>query len=333
VTAAAAMAAGARNLLVDCGEFEAGDEVLIVHEDPALGWYDLAAPMAVAFEARRLGLRARLLQVGGPGNGRQAALEIADHANVVFFARIGDQDRFAEAVAGRTVVMSYARDGRALGSAYGQTSHKAMLALKAAVDEVLLGADRIDIACPLGTRVSGTLAPQHRHAEADVSVRRFPMGVPQPVAADRFSGRVALGRWLTPTGSRVYAPASVELEAPVFARIDAGRIVEFEGDAAVVAKVRAHYDHVAGLFGIDRDAVHSWHAGIHPASDYPHPPEADPDRWSNSVFTSPRWLHFHTCGAYAPGEICWMVGEPKVEVDGKALWREGRLWLDRPGVE
>jgi hypothetical protein len=59
-----------------------------------------------------------------------------------------------------------------------------------------------------------------------------------------------------------------------------------------------------------------------------YPPQPDPDRWSNSVFTSPRWLHFHTCGAYAPGEICWMVGEPKVEVDGKALWREGRLWLD-----
>ena len=330
---AEAMAAGARNLLVDCGGFDAGDEILIVHEDPALGWYDLAAPMAVAFEARRLGMRAHLATVRGPDNDRRGIREIADHANVVFFARIGDQDRFAEPVPGRTVVMSYARDGRTLGSAYGRTPHGAMVALKEAVDEVLLGAARITIACPHGTSVAGSLAPGHRTRNADVSVRRFPLGVPQPVAADGFSGRVALSRYLTPTGSRVYAPAVLPLEAPVFAQVEAGRIAGFEGDPIVVAKIRAHYDHVAGLFGIDRDAVHSWHAGLHPASDYPDPPEADPDRWSNSVFTSPRWLHFHTCGAYAPGEICWMVGEPTVEVDGVALWREGRLLVGLPGVE
>ena len=42
------LAEGAHNLLVNCAGAETGDTILIVHEDPALGWYDLAAPQAVA---------------------------------------------------------------------------------------------------------------------------------------------------------------------------------------------------------------------------------------------------------------------------------------------
>jgi hypothetical protein len=51
----------------------------------------------------------------------------------------------------------------------------------------------------------------------------------------------------------------------------------------------------------------------------------DADHWSNSVFGSPRYLHFHTCGDYAPGEICWIVEEPTVKVDGVPLWEKGRI--------
>ena len=55
-------------------------------------------------------------------------------------------------------------------------------------------------------------------------------------------------------------------------------------------------------------------------------PAADnADRWSNTVFSSPRALHFHTCGAYAPGEICWMVIDPTITLDGAPLWRAGAL--------
>ena len=42
-------------------------------------------------------------------------------------------------------------------------------------------------------------------------------------------------------------------------------------------------------------------------------------------------LHIHTCGAYAPGEICWMVLDPTVSVDGKNLWEGGRLRLEEFG--
>jgi hypothetical protein len=31
------------------------------------------------------------------------------------------------------------------------------------------------------------------------------------------------------------------------------------------------------------------------------------------AFANPRYLHFHTCGNYAPGEIAWSLFDVKVE--------------------
>ena len=36
-------------------------------------------------------------------------------------------------------------------------------------------------------------------------------------------------------------------------------------------------------------------------------------------------MHFHTCGDYSPGEICWMVIDPTIKFDNKALWLDGVL--------
>ena len=56
------------------------------------------------------------------------------------------------------------------------------------------------------------------------------------------------------------------------------------------------------------------------------------ERWGGAAFGNPRILHFHTCGAYAPGEISWNVIDPMIEVDGLPLWEAGRLHPERlPG--
>jgi len=56
-------------------------------------------------------------------------------------------------------------------------------------------------------------------------------------------------------------------------------------------------------------------------------------RWSGSAFGNPRYLHFHTCGNYAPGEICVSVFDPSIAVDGVTLWRNGTLkFADAPEV-
>ena len=324
---APALAEGARNLLVGCAGLAPGESLLIIREDPSLGWYDRAAPEAVAREARAMGIEPAFLDVGAPANAPdpRVAEAIAAHDCTVFFARIGDQDRFGAAVPGTRSVMCYARDAAALASAYGRTAHRALRDLKEAVNAVLLDATRIEIACPRGTAYAGRVSEADRAAPADVSVLRFPLGVPQPLDGSGFSGRVALSRYLTPTGSKVYEPPSLALEGTIHAEVEAGRIVGFAGDRDEIARVRAHYERVAETFSIEWDVVHSWHAGIHPASAYSAEVAEDPDRWSNSVFTNPRLVHFHTCGNYAPGEISWNVLDPTIALDGVALWDRGRL--------
>ena len=304
------LAEGARNLLVNCAGLKAGDRVLIVREDPSLGWYDKDAPLALGKEAEALGMVAAFLDVGGPED-EESSIK-ADRAAV-------DYDC--------VIYMCYARDADALASAYGRTHHDAMLGLKEAVNDILLDAGRIDVSCPLGTAFSCEVSDRSRES-GDVAVRRFPMGVPQPVLAERFTGRVALARYLTPTGNQSYEPASLAFDKTIFATVEAGRIKGYEGDAGTVAQVRQHYKTVSDIFGIDPDFVHSWHAGIHAGATFKKAAADDPDRWSNSVFTNPRFLHIHTCGAYAPGEICWMVLDPTVSVDGKHLWQGGRLSLE-----
>lgn len=330
MTRAENLAEGARNLLVNCAGLKAGDRVLIVQEDPALGWYDREAPRALGEEAEALGMPTTFLDVGGPEDEESsltADRAAADFDCVIYMARIGDLDRFAPGADDKIRVMSYARDADALASAYGRTHHDAMLALKEAVNDVLLGADRIDVSCALGTAFSCEITDRVRES-GDVAVRRFPMGVPQAILAEQFTGRVALARYLTPTGNQSYEPASLAVDNTVYANVEAGRIMGYEGDAETVADVKNHYKTVSDIFGIDPDFVHSWHAGIHAGATFRKAAADDPDRWSNNVFTNPRFLHIHTCGAYAPGEICWMVLDPTVSVDGKELWQEGRLNLD-----
>ena len=338
-----ALAEGARNLLVHCARLRPGADLAVVHEDPALGWYDLEAPLAVAEEARRMGAAPVLVRVGAPGNqpDRRAEGAVAEHDGAVFFSRIGDQDRFGDDPApGKTVVMCYARDAAMLASAYGRTDHRALLDLASAVDRILLRAGTIRISCPLGTDLSGTAAGAGAGTAAGTgagaengpgepvgtaAVRRFPMGVHRPVEASGFSGRVVLAGWLASTGSKVYEPASLAVERPVVAEVASGRLAGLHGEAGLVDRIRAHYRMVAERFGLDPGVVHSWHAGIHPGCAYPARAEEDPDRWANNVFTNPRFVHFHTCGALPPGEICWTVLDPTIEVDGAALWRRGRL--------
>jgi len=324
------LAEGARNLLLNCAGLSPGRRLLIIYEGPELGWYDLETPLAVANEARRLGTNPTLLEVGDPAKGKDARVEeaISAHDIIVFFARIGDQDRFADPAPGKTCVMSYARDAGMLASPFGRTPHQALVELKQAVNEILFNSGRIEIRCALGTAISGELSQIARTEGKDVGIHRFPMGVPQPVSASGFSGRVALAHFLTPTGSRVYDPAFLEIDRPVIAEVTSGRITGFSGDRDETARIRRHYQSVAELFGIDANVVHSWHAGIHPGCAYTSDAAQNPDRWSNTVFVNPRFLHFHTCGDYAPGEICWMVLDPTVSVDGRALWEDGRLRAD-----
>jgi hypothetical protein len=324
------LAAGASNLLVNCACLQPDQRVLVLHEDPALGWYDLAAPTAVADCARSLGNQATMVAVGGPDQvlPHAASEAIAAHDVIVFFARAGDQGRFEERDDGKVSVMSYARTADALGSSYGRTDHRAFLALKEAVDAILREASKIEVRCPLGSHIIGHPTPEALATVSDVSMRRFPMGVPTPVSMASFSGQVVLARYLTPTGNKVYEPASLAIGEPVTVKVDGNRMIGLSGAPDDVSAVRQHYEAVSDRLGIEPYFVHSFHAGLHTGCEYRADAADDPDRWSNNIFNSPRFLHFHTCGAYPPGEICWMLQDPTLAVNDQALWQDGALALD-----
>jgi len=316
--------------LINCAELSTDESLLIVCESPALGWYDDAVFEAIASAARELGVVPTMFDVGAPENERDPNLITAmdNHDCTIFLARIGDQDRFAAPVPGKKTVMSYARTADELASSYGRGNHRAFVELKLAINNILLNAETIHVTCPLGTSISGSASDSEWESLGEVSVRRFPLGVPLPLAASKMSGTVALARYLTPTGSKTYDPPSVPIDGVVMAEVSQGRIVDFTGAPLAVECVRRHYRMVADKFGIDENIVHSFHAGIHPGSSYTKAAAEDPDRWSNSIFTNPRILHFHTCGDYAPGEICWVLVDHTLSADSVKLWDNGRLCLD-----
>lgn len=148
---------------------------------------------------------------------------------------------------------------------YGRSDYRAFLAMKNAIDRLLSGVRSIEISCPLGTLLTGSAA---------------------------FSGQIALAGYLTSTGSKTDHPTSVKISEPIFAEIESGRILGFSGDPCIVETVANHHKFVSDTFQIDSDVVHSWHAGIHPGCIYRDPVSVDPDRWSNNVFTRPRFFAF-----------------------------------------
>lgn len=325
---------GALNLLQNCAHAAEGDKLLIAYEPPEYGYFDADAVGVVSRAAERLGLQVDAVDVGfNPDNPHLPAdlLDRFEAADIILFlARLGDQLRFSEMPQGKKIIVSFALSRDLFGSGFSNGHHAAFLDLKAAVNTALDRAEHVRITCPLGSDITGR-PEMNLTASGDTTILRFPMSVFTPVPAHSFSGRAAM-TFLTGTGSKYYDDYTPEFSAPVFALMENGRLTGFEGAPGDVARANAQYDRVAGMFGIDRNFVHSWHAGIHPGCGYPWDMRKNYERWGGAAFGNPRILHFHTCGTYAPGEISWNIFDPTIELDGVALWEEGAFRADRlPG--
>jgi hypothetical protein len=218
-----------------------------------------------------------------------------------------------------------------LASGFGQADYRVFERLKDLVNRAFSNAEDVHVTCPAGTdfRGPGARFPDHG---GDTTVKRFPLSVFAPIPSAGYSGRVAQAGFLASTGSQTYEPPACEIQETLFVQFSDSRITGFEGSEPDVAAARAHYDHVSSLFDLDRDYIHSWHAGIHPGCGYTKPANFYYDRWANGAFGNPRILHFHTCGRNPPGEISLNIIDPTVRIDGVAVWESGRLHPDRiPG--
>lgn len=326
----------AENLLSNCAGLQPGNRLLILHETEGEGYYDDRIAPAIAHAASARAIRTTLCAVPFEASVDNLDDEVTDlmaEADcTIFFARLGDQVRFRSLPQGSRAVVSYVLDMDMLSSPFGTAHYQAFIELKEAIDAYLAEAQEIRVTCPFGTDFAGPGPGWRKKPKQDVTIIRFPMSVFAPVPAAEYSGRAALAGFLMGTGSRYYEPYGRQLSQRLLAHFERGRLTGFRGAQADIAAANAHYDDIAARYGIDRNAVHSWHAGIHPGCSFSHPVASNFLRWSGGAFGNPRILHFHTCGDYAPGEISWNVLDPTIRVDGVVVWEDGRLHPERiPG--
>ena len=321
-----------KNLAFACAGAKPGARLLILEEPHELGHYGAALASSVADAAEKLDINVTRLTIGftpEPKDLPEAALSLmslSDH--ILYLARLGDQMRFRPLPYAERSIVSYALTRRALASSFCTVPHDAMLALKSAINAAIATAREIRITCPLGSNLRGR-ARLVKGDIADVGILRFPLAVFAPVPMEGFSGRIALARFLVGTGSIYYEPFLHPIDGVVMVHLNGTHAEKYEGSRDAVAGLRSHVGAVAGRFGLEADFVHSWHAGIHPGCSYEGRAEDNPGRWTGSAFGNPRLLHFHTCGAYAPGEICWNVLDPTITLDGVELWQGGKLHPER----
>lgn len=323
---------GARNLLIRCAKCEAGQRILFVFETEDDGYYDPHLLTGLVSVANQLGLHTESYgvplarDVTDPDEELSQKMQGADCT--VFLARLGDQIRFRTKDAAMNQIISYALDRDMLGSAFGTLDYNAFEQLKVLINQAVVAAAEIQVTCPAGTDFKGG-GVKFAKDGGDVTRKRFPMSIFSPIPAMTFSGRIAQRGFLTGTGSHYYTPWTREIKETLFVDFDGNKLTGFDGSAADVAAAKEHYEFVGNKYGIETYFVHSWHAGIHPGCAFHTAAGQNFERWSGSAFGNPRLLHFHTCGAYPPGEISLNVLDATVRLDGVAVWDAGKLYPER----
>ncbi|MBX2824565.1 MAG: hypothetical protein KTR33_07535 [Gammaproteobacteria bacterium] len=332
---------GVRNLLNNCLQLSSGQTLLIFHESTAFAEADLyycaRLPDAIATIAEQQGIKVALHEV--PVVEDANSLEITtlaaakDADATVFLARCGDQLRFNPCANSTSVAVVYAVNGPMMASGFALVPHQSMLSLRAFLDNALKSTELIRVTCPYGTDYQGRWE-QSNNADVEVSCMRFPVAIGQPVPGSGFTGTIATPAFLVGSGSRFFQPYALELARPLVATIEDNRIEALAGKDADVSRTHDFYTRVSERYGIDAWLVNSWHAGIHAGCDYPWPASENYQRWSGTAFGNPRLAHVHTCGDYAPGEICWNIVDPTITLDDVPVWDQGRLQPQRlPGGE
>lgn len=260
-------------------------------------------------------------------------MQEVDHT--LFLSRLGDHCRFTDLDAPCSKTICYVRSLDMLGSAFAGTCNRLFHSLLERFESELFAAREWRIQCPLGTDIRGEFVWPDQGSEGNFSMNLFPVTTFRPVPCDTASGRVALSRWLMPGAAPKVDNAYMMLEETIVAEVSEGELTGFTGPIDTVNAAHRHYDHVAGTLGINRNRIHSWHAGLNPFTRFDGDLATDEGlaEWESISFASPRYLHFHTCGDIPPGEISWSLFNPTVQVDGETIWQDGQfLWLQRPDI-
>ncbi len=327
---------GSRNLLQECLGSKPGDRLIILHEDPALNFYDDKAPQTLFEVATADGLIADIRQVGFSPDCNHVDdtlwdfVKTFDHA--VFFARLGDQYRLAgKSAANTNVVIMYTLDQSMLASRYASLSYCGMGKIKVLVDKTLMQARHIKISCQYGTDISGNFSPKltENLKPTGFGIAEFPIPVARAIEADPFEGTITLRHNIAGSGNRYFDPWGISFEGTLTAELRNGVISNLLGPKNSVDKVTTYVENVGKTFDFNPWIAQSWHAGIHPGCAYAMRPDDNLERWVTGPFANPRAFHFHCGGHKPPGEINWHIIDVTIEVDGIALWENGQFHPER----
>jgi hypothetical protein len=324
-------ARGAANLLTRCVGAKRGESLLLVVEPAGSTYYDAAVAPMIAAEATRLGAELRVLEAA-PAAGPESipgslleAIAAADHT--VFLSRIGDQLRFIELPGTGSKSMVYTLGGEHLSGGFAAARHDIMEQIRSALMERIAESRTYSLSCPKGTelemRIDGDELSLLRTASG-FTIRNFPVMIIPPIPASGMNGRLVLSHALTSTGIHEYPDSVVPLASPVTLTLESGHILAVDGEATVVERVLAQMERVDRIFSGKGRRVGSWHAGINPFTFFAGRALDDIDRWNGIAFGSPRYAHFHLCGAL-PGDICGQVFDPTIRFDDEPLWQDGLL--------
>ncbi|OED41705.1 hypothetical protein AB833_09155 [Chromatiales bacterium (ex Bugula neritina AB1)] len=327
--------AGACNLLRNCLNVRDKESVLLVLE-PTEDLYKFEVGAVIRECLREMDVRVTEVTpplISDPSDFPDSVadpMRQCDHT--VFLSRIGDYVRFVSLPGNGSRATSYTQNAAMLASPYATIDNRLMLELQLKLEDELMRAGEWKIQCPLGTDLTGKFSwPSLSGGEdADLTVALFPVTTFKPVPCDTANGTVALSRWLMPGGAAKLENADMTINGVVLAHIADGCLESFSGCSAEVSKLNRHYDYISESLEINRNRIHSWHAGINPQTRFDLPADDHLDLWSAISFGSPRYLHFHTCGDEPPGEVAWSVFNPSVWIDGTPYWDNGELvWLQR----
>lgn len=326
---------GALNLLKNCLGVQKNDSILLVLE-PTDAFYEPNVASVIQDCLIDLNARATVIEsplISEPANfPRDVADAMKTHDHTLFLSRNGDYVRFTPLSSNSIPATSYTLNIDMLGAPYATVNNRLMKKLQHKLEEELMSASDWRIQCPLGTDLSGTFCwPSLAGGQDDeLTTILFPIATFKPVPCNNSHGQVALSRWLMPGGAAKLDDADMTINGVVHAQINNGHLESFSGHDVEVAKLNKHYDYISSSLGINRNRIHSWHAGINPQTRFDWPADDFLDLWSAISFGSPKYLHFHTCGDEPPGEVAWSVFNPTITIDGTVFWESGEfIWLQR----
>lgn len=332
--------AGARNLLLNCAGARAGDRLLLVGELGKAAFFDPALCDDVAAAASSYDIETEILlaEPGADASHFPAAVAHAMQTSdiTIFFSRLGDQLRFVESPGPGKKIMAYALSREHLGSPFSTVDYSCMKAMHDRLLQEIKKADSYVIEAENGTCLSAEILDQSVSAEPvvnDFTLELFPVMIYPPVNFFRLNGRLVLEHFLLSSSTRTYAESELRLDSPVSAVIEDARMVDFEGDAALIAKIRDQLERAAALTGGDAYRLNSWHTGINPYTFYDADPQLDLERWGTVAYGSPRYTHIHAAGK-DPGDVSFQLFDASIRFDGRPFWDGGRfLFLDDAEVQ